>query len=121
MSALPRDANQRGPGRETELLVDALQSAAKAREQVSVRDERIRLAIEESLEELIYRWQTPDDREAEMQVYYRRSEDVDYVAGQLLRIDYRSPTVQERARYEDHFDAEMAAAGDLWLDVASHI
>ena len=121
MSALPQHENRPKPRRKAEPLVDALQLAAQTRERLSVRDSRVRQAIDDSAEELVYRWQTPDDREAEMKVFYRPSEDVDLLAVQLLQIDYRQPTIQERARYEDEFDAEIIAAGDLWLDVASYM
>ena len=121
MSALPRQGRRLESRQESGPLVDALKSAAKTREHLSFRDAQIRQAIDNSAEELVYRWQTPDDREAEMKVFYRVAEETDLLATQLSSIDYRQPTIQERARYEDEFDAEMIAAGDLWLDVASHM
>ena len=121
MSALPRQGPRPESRQNTEPLVDALKSAAAVRERISDRDAQIRQAVDDSAEELVYRWQTPDGREAEVKVLYRIAEETELLAVQLLLIDYRQPTIQERARYEDQFEAEMLAAGDLWLDVASHM
>ena len=70
--------------------------------------------------ELLYCWHD-DDREADMRVYFVLDEDLEIVACQLDQIDDRTPTRQERLRYETDFDAEMQAGGDLWLAVASRI
>lgn len=121
MSAVPQDARPPQRGRNQRLLNEALQTEATAQHQVRLREQRLRRAIDESAEELVYRCQTSDEREAEFQVYFHRGDEVDFLAAKLLKIDYRKPTVQERARYEDEFEMEISAAGDLWRNVASYI
>lgn len=105
----------------TRRIVSTLQEQAAAHEQIRRSDARVARALAQHAAEMTYTWQTADDREAELRVYFQSGEEVEVLAAQLTRIDLRSPTPLERARYEEEFDAELALADALSLDLTSRI
>ena len=122
MSAVPnRQPDQRPARQHNPLLVDALREDAAAHARLKESLNRIAVAQKLGAEEFSYVWHTPDGRDAEMRGFFRVADDVEILAGQLTQIDYRQPTVQERAHYESLFDSELRTFGELWMSVASFL
>ena len=106
---------------ETALMVEALLSDAEVQQKWRESQIRLRQAVAQDAAELEFYWITPDDREAELRVYYRSGEQPEILAAELLQLDGRRPTQGETAQLEDEFDAQIHDHGDLWLRVASAI
>ncbi len=119
---VPPHRKSRASSQSTANFVTALRTEAEARAALLSSDQRIDRAVSAGAEELDYWWPTADDREAHFCIYYSVSgEDIQIPAVQLVEIDYRPPTPQERVALENLFDAELKECGDVWLAVTSRI
>ena len=102
-------------------LVDAMKAEAEASRLLEHYQSQIDRAIAVGAEQASYVWHAQEGREAEVRVYFVMDADILILAGQVTQVDNREPSIQERVELESAFDAEMAAFGDLWQDVASMI
>jgi hypothetical protein len=102
-------------------LVEGLKEKAAAHRRVEQHAKQLDSAAARGALSLSYLWQTPDDQDAEMLVYFQMGSETEILGARLQRLEYRDPTIQERARLEEAFDDELQLMGDLWTDVASHV
>jgi hypothetical protein len=123
MNAIPHrkpDARRESSGRNAP-LVDALVSQAEARAEMQQREKRIAEARDREADEFVFTWQTEDEREAEFCIYYSAHADVEILATELLQLEGREATLQERLRCEQDFEGQLASEGELWSQVESHL
>src|SRR5687768_12882541 len=96
-------------------FAEALMEESRAQAEVARRHEHLRKLIEPYSQQLDYWWQTPDDRDARLTVYYAvAQEEVEVRGAWLQEIDHRPPTAQETARFERQFEDELSQEAELW-------
>ena len=103
-------------------FAEALLEESRAQAEASRRHEHLRKLIEPISLQLSYWWQTPDERDARMTVYYDISqEEVEFRGAWLQEIDHRPPTAQETVRFERQFEEELSQENELWRSLNSEV
>ena len=77
-------------------LREALAAEAAALAELQESEQLVARTVDEDTRQCEYTWQTPEDRDASFRIDYKADEDVEILGVELIEIDYRKPTPQER-------------------------
>jgi len=121
MSAVPKKQTPAGTHPSTQLLTNALLDRAAAASQRADQTSEVARAKAAGADSFLFTWHTEDGSEAELRLYYLPERAGEVLASELVSLDFRDPSPQERLHYLAAFVAELDAGADLWSRVASHL